>query len=59
MLHEAYSIYTVSQMTIHEWFEHFKNGRNSMDDELSGQPLTSESKPLIAQVKILVMEIVD
>jgi hypothetical protein len=59
MLREAYSIDALSQMTTYEWFKHFKNGRDSMDDERSGQPLTSESKTLIAQVKILAMEIVN
>jgi hypothetical protein len=47
-----------SQMMTYEWFKCFKNGRTLMDDnERSGQPSTSRSEPLIAQVKTLSVEI--
>jgi hypothetical protein len=42
MLCEAYGDDASSQITTYEWFGHFKNGRNSMDDERSGQPSTLE-----------------
>jgi AraC-like DNA-binding protein len=48
----TYNDDALSQMVTYEWFICFKNGGTSMDDnELSGQPSTSRSKPLIAQVK--------
>jgi hypothetical protein len=44
-------------MMTYEWFKHFKNGRTSMDDnEQSGQPSTSKSKPLIVRVKNITRE---
>jgi hypothetical protein len=52
MLHEAYSNDALSQTMTYEWLKRFRNGRTSTDDdELSGKPSTSRSKPLIAQVK--------
>jgi hypothetical protein len=56
MLHEAYSDDASSHMTTYEWFKRFKNGRTSMDDEQSGQPSTSKTKPLIAQAKNITRE---
>jgi hypothetical protein len=55
MLCEAYGNDALSQMTTYEWFKHFKNGRTSMDDdERSGRPSTSRSRPLIAQVRNII-----
>jgi hypothetical protein len=55
MLCEAYSDDSLSEMMTYEWFKNFKNGRTSMDDnERAGQPSTSKSKPLIAQVKNII-----
>jgi hypothetical protein len=57
MVHEAYSDDASSQTTTYKWFKHFKNGTTSTDDgERSGQPSTSRSQPLIAQVKNIICE---
>jgi hypothetical protein len=54
MLRETYGDDALSQTTTYKWFKCFKNGRTSMDDdERSGRPSTSRSKPLIAQVEII------
>jgi hypothetical protein len=55
MLRKTYGNDALGQTTTYEWFKRFKNGRTSMDDdELSGRPSTSRSKPLIAQVKNII-----
>jgi hypothetical protein len=54
-LREAYGDHALSQTTTYKWFKRSKNGRTSMDDdEQSGQPLSSKSEPLIAQVKNII-----
>jgi hypothetical protein len=58
MLNEAYSDNILSQMMTYEWFKRFKNGRASMDDD-DERTSTSRSRPLVAQVKNITMEIVD
>jgi hypothetical protein len=56
MLPETHGDDDLSQAMTYERFRRFKNGSASTDDEQSGRPLTSGSKPLIAQVKKLSME---
>jgi hypothetical protein len=60
MLPEAHGNDALSQAMTYERFRRLKNGNTSTDeDKQSGRPSASESKPLIAQVKKLSMEIVD
>jgi hypothetical protein len=55
MLHEACGDDALSQTVTYECFKHFKNGITSTnDEEQSGQPSTSRSEPLIAQVKNII-----
>jgi hypothetical protein len=58
MLHEAYGDDTLSQMTTYKWFKRFKNGRTWMDDD-DERTSTSRSRPLIAQVKNITVEIIE
>jgi hypothetical protein len=56
MLRESY-VDSLSQTMTYKWFKRFEDGRISTDDdEQSGQPSTSRSKPLTAQVKNIVSE---
>jgi hypothetical protein len=55
MLCGAYGDHALSLTITYKWFKRSKNGRTSMDDdEQSGQPLSSKSEPLIAQVKNII-----
>ena len=42
----------LSRTQIHKWYEHFKEGRNSVEDiERSGRPSTSKNEEIIQKVQ--------
>ena len=57
MLKEASGDQSLSQARTFEWFKHFKNGRESVeDDKHSGRPSTCTTPEMIAKVREVILE---
>jgi hypothetical protein len=57
LLQKAYGSDSLSRPTTFEWFEQFREGRESLeDDERSGRPTTSRNEQTIEKVCQLVMQ---
>ncbi|PNF32294.1 hypothetical protein B7P43_G16679 [Cryptotermes secundus] len=56
-IQQAFGDDAMSNSWIKEWYNHFKDGRTSVDSEpCSGRPSTSRNENVIEQVQTLVME---
>jgi hypothetical protein len=57
MLKEAFGEQALSQARTSEWFKHFKDGRESVEDgKHSGQPPTCTTPVMIAKVCEVILE---
>jgi len=57
MLKEAFGEQALSQARTFEWFKHFKDGRESVeDDKHSGRPSTCTTPEMIAKVREVILE---
>ena len=57
MLKEAFGEQALSEARTFEWFKHFKDGRESVeDDKLPGRPSTCTTPEMIAEVCEVVLE---
>ena len=57
MLKEAFGEQALSQERTFEWFKHFKDGRESVeDDKHSGRPSTCTTPEMIAKVREVILE---
>ena len=55
MLRQAYGDTSVIHKTVCKWFERFKEGKESLDDDArSGRPSTSRNNDNIAAVKTII-----
>jgi len=57
MLEEAFGEQALSQTRTSEWFKHFKDGRESVEDgKHSGRPSTCTTPEMIAEVLEAILE---
>jgi len=57
MLKEAFGEQALSQARTFEWFKHFKDGREYVeDDKHSGRPSTCTTPEMIAKVREVILE---
>jgi len=57
MLKDAFCEQALSQAGTFEWFKHFKDGRESVEDRKhSGRPSTCTTKEMIAKVREVIPE---